>query len=95
MLEGLLSETVLSLLKLLVAVSERLPEVTETAEEVLKSLLEGPLADALSERVLLLLTALVDSLLDDVPWVLPKDGLGLLVAEDVVVSDIEPGVVKD
>ena len=86
-LEGLLDEILISLLKLFVAVPKTLPEVTETAEEVLKLLLEGPLADTLSERVLLL-TELVAWLLDVVPWVLPEDGLGLLVDEDVVASDI-------
>ena len=73
MLERLLEETLISLLKLLVAVPKGPLEVTETAEEMLKSPLEGPLAYALSERVLLLLlTGLVILLLDDVPWIVPE-----------------------
>ena len=98
MLEEVLGEAIISLLKLLVAVSERLLTVIETAKEAPKSLPEGPIADGLSEGVLLLLTGLVASLLNDVPWVLPEGRLGLLVVEVVVTSDIESEllwVVKD
>ena len=49
LLDDLLDVTGASLLELLVTVPKKLLEVAETAEEVLKSLLEVPLADALSE----------------------------------------------
>ena len=91
MLEGLLDEILISLLKLLVAVPTRLLVVKDTAENVLSSPLKVPLGDALVKR-LLLLTELVNSLLGDVPWVLPEGGLGLLVVEDVARSDIESDV---
>ena len=48
MLERLLEEILISLLKLLVAVPKRLLVVEEAAEEVLISLLEMPLTDVLS-----------------------------------------------
>ena len=97
LLDDLLDVTGASLLELLVTVPKKLLEVAETAEEVLKSLLEVPLADTLSERVLLL-TELVASLLEDVAWLLPGSKLDVLVVEDVAGSDIELdllGVGKD
>lgn len=54
---------------------------------MLKSLLEVPLADILSERVLLL-TELVAWLFDDVLSVLPRSRFGVLVVENVAGSDI-------
>ena len=91
MLEELLDEIRISLLKLLAAVPARLLVVGDTAENVLTSPLKVPLGDALVERLLLLLliSELVILLLDDGPWVLPQGGFGLLV---VAGSDIESDV---